>query len=900
MLRYFIVAFGFVLSSTITSAIDSELEIKVPAQLKKEVDPGATINLLATFNNPTDSDKEFQLKFASNSAGWKFIMDYSTVLVSKKTALKKVIGIQIPQNFKAGDYTITLEAFEKPSMVLFGKLDIPIIVKSKYEIAITKLKSPGYVFSGDDVKMSYQIENLSNIDIKVKTTSIKGSENIQREILIPKDSSIITEYKTTTVKKVDGYNQQSIIYIASVADLPETEKSVYTTFDIFPSETVKFDKYIRYPIKVSGVLASSNRLGSQMFSSMYDILGSGSFGKLGTNVLDFHLRGPDRTGNPLFGMNDEYYLKFRSLRMSLSVGDNNFGLSELTESSRNGRGVELSYKFKKLTFGSYYTKPRYYPLVTDVASAYTNFDFNSRNGISLGLLTKADTLKNRTFLYTLSARNHFSILSTEAEIAFGQNKTVLTKAYKGSLHLNLSKFNSNLVYLYAEPNFPGFVNNSMRLNSSSSLQLKKLALSFSYDYNSTNMALDTLYSNMPISKSMNLTFSYRLTPENTVSISGNQLSLKDQSPAPLFDYTKTSGRISLQNRFKFINLSLIADMGNMQNQLVMNGKNESFFINGTLNTYLLFSKNLSGYAFITYQGGKRNVTGGDQFYYGGTLTSTFKENYSISIQYNSNFEWQYYTTDRSLFSLNLFARLNQNNELNLMANYNLIKNTLNNKEYNLQLRYVHILNVPIAKKKNMGSVKGQITNHGVEKVEGIQVNLNGMCAITDKDGNFKFPALPIGEYVLNINPSTVNMNVVTEMPGPIKILVEPSKITTFECPLTTTGQIAGRMRIEEDERANQKGYIPVKDNIEKLIVEATNGSDMFRIYTDKDKGFRFDDLRPGKWKVKIYTKGLPLGYKMLSDNFEIELASGKHEFIDVVIQKKARQIQFQSTNSNRK
>jgi len=894
MLRFFLVPFFFLLSSTINSANNSELELKVPVQLQKEVDPGANINLLATFNNPTDSDKELQIKFASNTAGWKFITNYSSILVGKKSSQKKVIGIQIPQNFKAGSYTISVEAFEKPSMVLFGKFDIPILVKSKYEISITKLKSPGFIFSGDDVKMSFLIENLSNLDIKVKTTSIKGSENIQRDILIPKDSSIVTDYHSTTVKKVDGYNQQSVIYIASVADIPETEKSLYTTFDVFPSETVKFDKYLRFPVKISGILAASNRLGGQMYSSMYDIQGSGTLGKLGNNALEFHLRGPDRTGNPLFGMNDEYYLKFRSSKMFLSMGDYNFGLSELTESSRNGRGIELSYKFKKLTIGSNYAKPRYYPLITQVASAYTNFDFNPKNGLSLGVLTKADTLNNRTSLYTLSTRNHFSFLSTEAEIAFGQNKAVLTKAYKGTLHMNLSKFNTHLVYLYAEPNFPGFVSNSMRLNLTSALQLRKLALSFSYDYNSTNMALDTLYSNMPISKSMNLTFSYRLTPENTLTISGNQLSLKDRSPVPLFDYSKMSGRISLQNRFKFINLSLIADMGSMQNKLVMNGMNESMFINGTLNTYFLFSKKFSGSAFMTYQGGQKNVTGLDQFYYGGTFTATPMDNLSVSLQYNSNYEWRYYTTDRSLFSLNLFARINQNNELNLMANYNLIKNTLNNKEYNLQLRYVHILNVPIAKKKNLGSVKGKIINHGVEKVNGILVNLNGIFSITDKDGNFRFPALPVGEYVLAIDASAIGLNAITEFPGPIKVLVEPTKETIIECPLTTSGQIAGRMRVEEDERANQKGYIPVKDNIEKLIVEATNGSDMFRVYTDKDQAFRFNDLRPGRWKVKIYSKGLPLGYKMSTDFFEIELSSGKHEFLDVAIQKKARQIQFQS------
>ena len=895
-----IVFFLFIICSSSALAIDSKLELKVLSPQKKEVEPGMTINVLVIINNPTNEDKVAQIRISNNDANGKLIADYSSIKIEKNSSLRKIIGIQISQNIRAGDFNLTLEVLELPGLLPIGKFDMPILVKPKYEISITKLKSPSYIFSGDEVNMSYLIQNFSNLDVKVKTTKLNGSDSKIEEFSIPKDSGIITNYKTTTQKKIDGHTQQSVILIAQVVDKPETETSVYTSFDIFPSGIVKFDKYERFPIKISGIFASSNRLGKQIMSSMYDIQGTENIGKNNTTNIDFHLRGPDRTGNPLFGLNDEYYLKIRSSNFFTAVGDYNFGLSELTESSRSGRGLELRYRLDKWTLGAYYNQPRYYPLIKQVAAAYSSFNFDPRNGLSIGYLSKADTLNKRMELYTISAHNNFfSIISTEAEFALGQNQTRLTKAYKASLSLNIPKFSTHLVYMYAAPDFPGFVTNSLRLNVGSSLQLKKFSISVNYDANSTNLALDTLYSNMPHSKNINMTASYRISPQNTISLAANQVSLVDQSPKPLFNYDKTSGRMSIQSKIKSFNLALIADVGKMQNHLPEIKVDESLFYNSTFTMFYVFNKSFSASAFTSYQGGQKNVTGYDQFYYGGSFIASLKERLSLSLQYNSNYEWRYYTSDRSLFSMNLYGRINDNNEINLMANYNLVKNTLDKKEYNIQLRFVHNLNMPIAKKKSIGSVSGKIINHGVDKVNGLILNLNGNITITDKDGNFKFPALPIGEFIMNIDATSMGLNTITETPGPFKILVEPGKVTLFECALTTSCSIAGHMLVQEDERANQKGYIPVKESIEKLIVEANNGTDVYRIYTDKEGNFRFDDLRPGKWQIKIYPNGLPLGYKLLNSNFTIDLISGKHEKIDVVIQKKARQIQFQN-NLNKK
>ncbi len=870
-----------------------DLEIKFPANIKREIDPGATFNLMVKVVNNSDIDKSFSLRVSNKDGYCKFISDYSSLLIEKKSSLSKIIGVQVSNKAKSGTLQLSLEAVSVPDSEVFGKADISVDVKSTFEISISKIKAPQSLFSGDTASIYYLVQNLSNGDVSVKTTALYGSINKVQTIIIKKDSSSVSKFPLNIPKTITEHVQQTVIFIASIIDKPGTEKSEPTVFDVFPVKSIKFDKYERFPIRAGVVAVTSNRLGKQSYSAMYEIQGEKSFGKDKANNIEFRLRGPDRTGNPLFGVNDEYYLKYKTKHIDLGLGDNSFGLSQLTEASRSGRGIMFSYLLDKLSFGAFYNIPRYYPLIKQVYSANVKYKFSPDNELSLGYLSKRDTNDISSNLFMLSSVNSFlNAFKTDVEVAVGRNKGVLKKAYKGSVSYNSTVLFSSASYVFAEPDFPGYLTNSMRFNAGIGFKLKKFSVSFNYDQNKSNFALDTIYSNMPFSENLSLSANYRLSTKNSISFGGFISSMQDKSAKPLFNNQRKVGRLSSMNRFGNFNISLQADAGEMKNFLIDNGK-KSLMYNGSVFLNYVTKKGFSANLFGTYQGGQQDIMGSELFYYGGSLSTKIIKSLSVSLQYNSNFEWQYYTSDRSLFSLDFSGQINQNNEISLGANYNLIKNTLDNKEYNVRLRYVHTLNVPVTKKKNIGSVTGKIINHGVEKVSGVRLNINGIIAVSDKDGLFRLPVVPIGSHTLGVDAASLGINVVTEMPGPFTIKVDPAKITHFEFAMTKSARIEGILKVQEDEKANQKGYIPVKEQISKLIVEVSNGSEMFRNFTDKDGLFRFEDLRPGDWKFKVYSNGLPRGYKIVSDQFNVTLKSGETKKIQIDIQKAARQIQFQ-------
>jgi hypothetical protein len=894
-----VLLFSFLCQSVLVEADD--LEIKLLGGGKKEVEAGANINLMMTITNRSETDKNIQIRFGEKDANWKFLADYSSIRVEKKTSFNKIVGVHVPDNFSAGDYSIALEALENPILQSFGEIKVPIAIKPRYEITIDKLKAPQYLFSGDTLSIRYLIQNLSNLEVSVKTTIINGSQSKVKYVQIPKDSSILSSCLVSAPKDIITYSQKSVVLMALVADKPETEKSVFHTFDVFPTGKNKFDKYNRFPVKIAGLVASTNRYGGNLYSTMYDIHGEGMLGKNNDKKLEIQLRGPDRTGNPIFGMNDEYFLKYSSPKFQFDIGDNNFSLSELTESSRNGRGAQAQYKLKKWSLSTYYNKPRYYPLIKQIYSVSTNYDFNEKNGLSVGFLSKTDSTNKNQLLYTLSGDfSPYPWVSSNLEVAAGQYETHWHKAYKATILMHYKIVSSNFNYTYADRNFPGFVTNTLRLFYGFNLNFSKFNLSLNYDQNSTNLALDTLYSNAPISKNLSVSAGYRLSPNNTISFACFMLSLKDKSPVPLFDYLKYNGRVAIQSKFGSVSLALQGDFGKMQNFLGVSGNEFSNFYNGTLSLGYQLGRVMQARAFASYQGGKEMITGFDRLYYGGSIVTSIKDKLSLSIQYNSNYEWRYYTMDRSLFSMSLNGKINDNNEVSLSANQNLVKNTLDTKEYNLQLRYIHTLNVPVSKKRDVGSMKGKIINHGVGKVSGIRMSLNGMVAITDKEGNFKFPGVQIGSYMLGMDASSFGLNAIPEVTGPYWITIKAAEETTFEIAMTKSGSIVGQLIIQEDERTGQKGYIPVKEQIEGLIIEAANGSDVFRNMSSSSGTFRFDDLRPGSWEVKVYPNGLPQGYQLVNDHFNINLLSGKEVSLDVLVKKQVRQIRFQKSTTTKK
>jgi len=873
-----------------------DLEVRLLNGKRKEMAAGSTSNVLIMLTNHTDTLREVQVKLNTPDSSWKQVANYIPTQIEKNSAINKIISIHIPESIKSGDYNVELEVFENQGAQPIGKVSIPIYVMPRYEIQVDKLKAPGYLFSGDTLGVKFLIRNLSNLEVRVTATIMNDKKTEIRNCRIPKDSAVLAKVSLSVPKSLNNYSQYNVNLTATISDKPETERSAAYSFDVIPSGNEKFDGYNRLPIKISGIVVSDNRGVQQAYGQMFDIRGGGVLNETKNRRLEFHLRGPNREGNPILGLNDEYFLTYNSPHAEILIGDNNYRLSDLTESSRSGRGIGVKYNFGKISVGSFFHLPRYYPEIKQIFSFYTGLRFNNKIRFDAGYLTKVSTDNKSISLMTLSGFvSPFSWGNTEFEVAAGQQLNQMTKAYRGTLNINNTLFNSHFSYTHADPGFPGYISNSNYISTGLTANLvKKVSLSANYDLNRSNLALDTMYANAPYSKSLNAFIGYRMSPKNSLSFGVYINGLEDRAPKPLFNYKKYTGRVTLISRIRRVTLNILGEVGKINNLMEVNNGDMTDFYNGNFTLKYALSSSFSLTGFVNYQGGKQYlITGFQRFYYGGSLQLDLKKKTYVSFDYQNNYELKEYYRDRSLLSFQLHQQLNRNNEFQLSSNYNLVKNSLNKKELSIQFRYTCTLNVPLSKKNNIGSLVGKVINMGVDHVDGIMLNLNGNIAMTDKKGNFEFPVVKIGTYILAMDESNVGLNAIAGVPGPYRIIIEPGKKTRFELTLTRSARIIGRLVIREDEKNSQKGYYPIKEDIENLIIEAANGTETFRVLTGREGNFSFDDLRPCDWHIKVYPNGIPQGYQLDKDQFDLKLIPGMEEKLDVVVHKKSREIKLQ-------
>jgi hypothetical protein len=896
MLKVSAVLFLFMFFVQSVLAGPGDLEVKLLNEKRKEMAAGSTSNVLIMLINNSDTLKEVQFKLKAPDNSWTQVTNYASTQIEKNASINKIITIHIPENIKSGDYSLELEVFENPGNPAVGNVNIPIYVMPRYEIQVEQLKAPKFLFSGDTLGVRFLIRNLSNIEVKVAATIINDKKPEIRNYRIPKDSSIFAKVSVTIPNGLSSYTQYNVNMTAAIIDKPETEGTSSYTFDVIPGDNVKFDGYNRFPVKVSGIFASSNRNLKRDYGKMIDINGGGMLNEVKNRRLEFHLRGPDQGGNPTLGLNDEYSLIYNTPKTEILLGDNNFRLSDLTESSRSGRGISLHHTFGKLTLGSFVHLPRYYPEFKQIFSFYTNLRFSEKVKFDAGYLTKVNIDNKNINLITFSGFiSPFSWVNTEFELATGQQLNKMTKAYRTTVNINNKFFNSHFSLTHADPDFPGYISNSRYISTGLTANLvKKVNLSVNYDLNRSNLALDTMYANAPYSRNLNAFLSYMMSPKNSLSLGVYINDQEDRATIPLFNYKKYTGRFSIYSKFGRINLKVQGEVGKIMNLLeVKNGELTQFY-KGNFSLNYAFSSSFSMNGFVNYQGGKQYlITGFQRFYYGGSLQLELKKKTYVSFDYQNNYELKEYYRDRSLLSLQMHQQLNRNHEFQFSTNYNLVKNSLNKKELSIQFRYTCTINIPLSKKKDIGTLTGKIINNGVVHVDGIMINLDGNIAITDKKGNFEFPTVKVGTYILALNESNIGINAIAEVAGPYNVTIEPGRVTKFEISLTKSARIQGSLVIREDEINNQKGYYPITEDIENLIIEASNGPEIFRVMTDRDGNFSFDDLRPGNWHIKIYPNGIPPGYQLDNDQFDLNLTSGKEEKLNVVVHKKSREIKLQ-------
>lgn len=861
-----------------------------------ELEPGVSGTYTVSIENHKDTTASLLIK-STIPGGWSEIMKYNSMHLEPGAKSFKINSFYIPETAETGTYTLYVDIFMKPGDLMIYRDSFQVQVKAKYHIALSLLQDKSTLFAGDTLSFGFMLHNKSNLLVNTKVAILNGPKTEYRYYELIPDSFIVDRILINTPKDIDSQLRKNVLITAEISGNRDSRKEVSFVYEIFPTEQKEFDVYERYPIKISALLASNNDRSKQEYSTLFDVSGNSWISQEKKRFLNFQFKGPDRRGDPILGTNDAYYLRFSSPNHSILIGDYGYSLTKLTENGRLGRGIAYTYSSKKNETGAYVTFPRFYPKIRMLAAAHTHYKLKENLIVSSAFLFKQFSEGSPAGIVSVGAdfiSGKYG--SYESEIAVGMRDNQVKTAIQSRAKYQYKSIRLNFGLTYADPDFYGYYSDTRNLTGGFTMNLsRKIQFGINYLSNSSNLALDTLYANAPNTSNAIASLNFKIIDALSINLDASYRQQSDKMEVPSFNFDEQIANIGINSRFKRIDLSFSGGYGQILNHMTSTEGEILNSARANANFRWNLSQKLSLDAFLIYMQNKRLlVQGMNDLYYGGGFRYNGKRT-NLSVKYQSNYQIEEFFQDRSLLNSSINIRISPNHEIAGVAQYNLVKNSFQEKTIRFYIKYTYVFQAPIRKKKNIGSLEGRIINKGIKSVGEMMLSFGGNIAISDKDGYFSFPAIPAGENYLLVNDSKSGLHAIAETPGPYKIAILPGTKNYIEISYTLSASVFGKIVIEEDTQIDGKNFISSNQKLENVIIEVKKGEEIFRVISNSKGEFEFNDLRPGEWDLKVYKNGIPSGFELVNDEFSLNLLAGESRNLEIKIKKTARKVKFQQT-----
>ncbi|WP_411811844.1 hypothetical protein ACLB9Y_00070 [Chryseobacterium scophthalmum] len=886
------------------------------SQKKDSLKPGTTTSISFTIENKNSVAKTYNLKAETSNNFIIPILKNGEITISPNEIKTYIVPLQIATETPQGKYSVLLQGTE----ITTGENIIEtaeLLVSGNRKLSLTLLDSPEFVKAGETIQSTFLLKNYGNVSENLILESKNAIIDLGASlILAPGESKKITVSKRTPSDL--GKNEYQNLNLSVFSkDNPQENQTVYSSVKIISVKPVEEDIFHRFPVSASVSMIGMQNRGRYDSGFQGELYGKGSLDDENKNLLEFHAV----TKNPVefnsFTQYEEYFVNYKRENFWVHLGDKNYFASFLTEYARYGRGAEIRFDLKKISFGGFYNHPRFFRDIKDEFNMYSKLKIGKQSEITAGYLYKIPRAESTDITFSnmrLDSDAHlpyvigkFNInknLEISGETSYSKTAKTDGTAFMIQTIANYERVKGNVMYMRASPEYAGYFNNTSNININLQYQLsKQIHFIANYVQDAKNFQHDTLFLAAPYRKYLQYGIQYKYSKNGNVILYGGSQRYEDRLMPKEFDYNDRFFKLSVNQQIGIFQLNVEGQLGKTENYLTGVSGNSSFYTANISFDKFKTSFNIYGSYALTSRYQLQNQ---QQFYFGARILNRFSDKTQFSLFYQNNYMPEDYYTDRNLFELLFQQQIFSKHEIGVSARYNLQRGELGNKDFIFSLRYTLKMNIPTQKIAEYTTLSGNIKNLGVKKVDGIRLIMGNHLSITDKNGNYLFRNVSPGDYVLEIDRSTTDINDISDQNVPAS-LVLIDKENIFNFGLTSAAKIQGKIDYKEHENTLSFAQLSTKKKKnENVIVEVSNGSQTFRKIALLGDSFYFTYLRPGDWKVKVYRNGLDKRYKIPIDHFEFNLQSAETKNITINIIKQSSEIKYQqetikvSYNQNKK
>lgn len=867
--------------------------------------PGMSTSISFALENLSAENKIYDLSVSASSPFITPILEKAEFKIAAQEKTVFIVPVRIAAEASQGVYSIILQGKDRDNGTNFTRT-LKVIISGSRKLMLTPLNSPEFIRAGETIRASFLLKNSGNVTEKLVLESKNAVVDHEPTItLAPNESKVINIYKATLAEL--GQNEfQNLNLSVYSQDNPKENQIAYVTVKIISVKPVENDIYHRLPVSASLAFIGMKNMGIYDNGFQGEIYGKGTLDKENKNQIEFHAV----TANPVefssFTQYEEYFINYKRNNFFVHLGDKTYSASYLTEFARYGRGAEIRYDFKKFSLGGFYNRPRFFRDIKDEFNIYSIYKVGKESEITAGYLHKTPEKGEMNFgnirldseahlPYTAGKFKVSKNIVLSGEASYSKTELLEGTAYMAQAQAAFDRLNGNLLYMRASPKFAGYFTNTTTLNGNIQYRLsKKITVFGNYIRDAKNFQRDTLFYAAPYRDFLQYGIQYKYVKSGMLTLYNGFQKYQDRLEPKQFDYYEKYFKVSIDQQVGMFQVNLQGQFGKTNNYLSGFNGNSSFYTTNI--SFEKFKTSFNIYASYAITS-RYQMQNDKQLYYGARIYSRFSDKTSLSLFYQNNYMPEEYFRDRNLFEILFHQQLFPGSELDLSGRYSLQRGELGNKDFIFSLRYTLRLNMPVQKTAEYTSLSGNISNMGVKKTEGIRLMMGNHLSVTDKDGNYMFKNIVPGEYFLEIDRSTADINDITNVSFPAHLnLINKENIFNFG--LTEASTIAGNIELSDHDDKGQISFtqyqtITDKKKKQSIIVEVTNGEQTYRKAVLIGETFDFTYLRPGDWKIKLYRNGLDKRYKIATDSFQYSIKPAETQNVSIHIVKQQSEIRYQ-------
>jgi len=896
------------------------VEVRLGSAKLQQIAPGRIVTGSYLVANQSGRDEEL-VEQVTLPAGWR-----------------KIAPTDSPFSLKAGEKQVRLVAVSLPATAVAGQFEIGYAVKRRGETAllgattfsvevlpVAKLELLGQgpstaVLAGDEYEVGLQIVNRGNSRSVVRF-EITGSPNYPVSGLPPETSLEPGAAQPLRLRvKTDPALRNKLTHILNVKATAGEGVSASQSFsvEVLPAVTGSLDPYHRLPAQLRIMGAKDS---DRDFAGQVELSGAGSLDEAGKHKVDFLFRGPDMQQASVFGQREEYRFSYFNPLYDFALGDRNFFLSPLTERYGYGRGAEFNVHPDRLGFGLFYMQQPW--VNSDFQEVGTHLTYNFSPAISLrgNFLDRGD---GSAFITNGVANRVFSIqpyvklgkwMAADLELAGNQPEHETGSAgfgYRVDLRGEPAPgFSYAVERVYAAPGFFGAYHDSEATAGSLTFPIhRKLRGTLAVNDYANN--LDSDPTRGPVASREQFYrpgLAYTLPWKIDASVEYQRVRRQDVLAPADYDSLENSVRVGLGRGFGKFSVSTFIEVGAFEDYRPPQRQDPV----GRYSVYASYRPTpRQSYSLFTRIGSSAYSAAPEDSYSFGvggnwTLTRHLAANVQLSLnrydgvtgreQHMANGSLQYTLPNQHKVAVS--GRWTQTS-------------TTKETESAVFLVYTIPLSLPVSRKQSIGRLQGRVFDvEQARPLSRVLLRANESTAVTDRNGEFIFPALTPGSYMLRVEQGSIGVERVATEVMPLMVEVKKAGVTRVEIGVVTAGQVSVCLTVFGSER--QVVPMPAATNgvaaapgmkppaaadartgfhelgpFEAGLVELANGKEVLRQLTDRNGRASFEHLRPGKWVLKVYENNLPQFHYLEKSEAQIELKPGGKAEVSIRILPKAR------------